>query len=116
MDNCPKEIGDKLYPEIKQDYNHVDACTMWFVKQPEYYDVIVTENLFGDIITDLAAIIQGGVATAHAPSAWAHRASSRSLAVPEAAVRPISFPARGEAPRRIVARVYWYHTDDARCG
>ena len=59
-----KELGDKLYPEIKQDYNHVDACTMWFVKQPEYYDVIVTENLFGDIITDLAAIIQGGLGIA----------------------------------------------------
>jgi 3-isopropylmalate dehydrogenase len=56
-----KEMGDKDYPEIKQDGNHVDACTMWFVKQPEYYDVIVTENLFGDIITDLAAIIQGGM-------------------------------------------------------
>jgi 3-isopropylmalate dehydrogenase len=59
-----KELGDKFYPEIKQDYNHVDACTMWFVKQPEYYDVIVTENLFGDIITDLAAIIQGGLGIA----------------------------------------------------
>lgn len=59
-----KEIGDKYYKDIKQDYNHVDATTMWFVKQPEYYDVIVTENLFGDIITDLAAIIQGGLGVA----------------------------------------------------
>ena len=59
-----KEMGDKYYPTIKQDYNHVDACTMWFVKQPEWYDVIVTENLFGDIITDLAAIIQGGLGIA----------------------------------------------------
>jgi 3-isopropylmalate dehydrogenase len=59
-----KEMGDALYPDIRQDYNHVDACTMWFVKQPEYYDVIVTENLFGDIITDLAAIIQGGLGIA----------------------------------------------------
>ena len=59
-----KEMGDAHYPEIKQDCNHVDACTMWFVKQPEYYDVIVTENLFGDIITDLAAIIQGGLGIA----------------------------------------------------
>jgi len=59
-----KEMGDKDYPDIKQDYNHVDACTMWFVKQPEWYDVIVTENLFGDIITDLAAIIQGGLGIA----------------------------------------------------
>jgi hypothetical protein len=57
-------MGDAHYPDIKQDYNHVEACTMWFVKQPEYYDVIVTENLFGDIITDLAAIIQGGLGIA----------------------------------------------------
>jgi len=59
-----KEIGDREFPDIKQDYNHVDACTMWFVKQPEHYDVVVTENLFGDIITDLAAIIQGGLGIA----------------------------------------------------
>ncbi len=59
-----KEMGDRDFPDIKQDYNHVDACTMWFVKQPEWYDVIVTENLFGDIITDLAAIIQGGLGIA----------------------------------------------------
>ena len=59
-----KEMGDALYKDIAQDYNHVDACTMWFVKQPEWYDVVVTENLFGDIITDLAAIIQGGLGIA----------------------------------------------------
>ena len=59
-----KEMGDRDFPDIKQDYNHVDACTMWFVKQPEWYDVIVTENLFGDIITDLAAIVQGGLGVA----------------------------------------------------
>jgi 3-isopropylmalate dehydrogenase len=59
-----KEVGDKDYPDIKQDYNHVDAANMWFVKSPEFYDVIVTENLFGDIITDLAAIIQGGLGIA----------------------------------------------------
>lgn len=58
-----KEVGAE-YRDIQQDYNHVDACTMWFVKQPEWYDVIVTENLFGDIITDLAAIIQGGLGIA----------------------------------------------------
>jgi 3-isopropylmalate dehydrogenase len=58
------EIGDKDYPDIKRDYNHVDACTMWFVKNPEFYDVIVTDNLFGDIITDLAAMIQGGLGVA----------------------------------------------------
>jgi 3-isopropylmalate dehydrogenase len=58
-----KEVGNE-YPDIKQDYNHVDAANMWFVKSPEYYDVVVTENLFGDIITDLAAIIQGGLGIA----------------------------------------------------
>jgi len=58
-----EEIG-KEYPDIKKDYNHVDACCMWFVKNPEYYDVIVTDNIFGDIITDLAAIIQGGLGVA----------------------------------------------------
>jgi 3-isopropylmalate dehydrogenase len=57
------EIG-REYPDIKKDYNHVDACCMWFVKNPEYYDVIVTDNIFGDIITDLAAIVQGGLGVA----------------------------------------------------
>jgi 3-isopropylmalate dehydrogenase len=59
-----KEMGDKYYPDIKQDYAHVDATTMWFVKNPEFFDVIVTENLFGDIITDLGAMIQGGMGIA----------------------------------------------------
>ncbi len=59
-----KEMGDKEYSDIKQDYNHVDACTMWMVKSPEFYDVIVTSNLFGDIITDLGAMIQGGMGIA----------------------------------------------------
>lgn len=59
-----KEIGDAEFPKIQQDYNHVDACTMWMVKSPEYYDVIVTANLFGDIITDLGAMIQGGMGIA----------------------------------------------------
>ena len=58
------EIGEKDYPDIKRDYNHVDACCMWFVKNPEFYDVIVTDNIFGDIITDLAAVIQGGLGVA----------------------------------------------------
>jgi 3-isopropylmalate dehydrogenase len=59
-----KEVGDADFPDIKQDYNHVDACTMWMVKSPEFYDVIVTANLFGDIITDLGAMIQGGMGIA----------------------------------------------------
>ena len=54
----------KEYPDIQTDYNHVDACCMWFIKSPEFYDVIVTDNIFGDIITDLAAMIQGGLGVA----------------------------------------------------
>ena len=52
------------YPDVEADYNHVDACCMWMVKNPEYYDVIVTTNMFGDIITDLGAMIQGGMGVA----------------------------------------------------
>ena len=58
------EIGQADYAEIKRDYNHVDAACMWFVKNPEWYDVIVTGNMFGDIITDLGAMIQGGMGIA----------------------------------------------------
>ncbi|MDA1178139.1 MAG: 3-isopropylmalate dehydrogenase [Planctomycetota bacterium] len=54
----------KEFPDVKADYNHVDACCMWMVKNPEYYDVIVTTNMFGDIITDLGAMIQGGMGVA----------------------------------------------------
>ncbi|MCX6909819.1 MAG: isocitrate/isopropylmalate family dehydrogenase, partial [Verrucomicrobia bacterium] len=49
---------------VKRDYAHVDATCMWFVKNPEWFDVIVTDNMFGDIITDLAAMIQGGLGVA----------------------------------------------------
>lgn len=59
-----EEMGAKSYQDIKRDYAHVDASTMWFVKNPEWFDVIVTENLFGDIITDLGAMIQGGMGIA----------------------------------------------------
>ncbi len=52
------------YPDITVDYAHVDATTMWFVKNPEWFDVIVTDNMFGDIITDLGAMIQGGMGIA----------------------------------------------------
>jgi 3-isopropylmalate dehydrogenase len=52
------------YPDIQTDYAHVDATTMWFVKNPEWFDVIVTDNMFGDIITDLGAMVQGGMGIA----------------------------------------------------
>jgi 3-isopropylmalate dehydrogenase len=58
------EIGDADFPEIKREYAHVDATCMWFVKNPEWFDVIVVENMFGDIITDLGAMIQGGMGIA----------------------------------------------------
>ncbi len=54
----------KEYPDVKTQYTHVDATTMWFVKNPEWFDVIVTDNMFGDIITDRGAMIQGGMGTA----------------------------------------------------
>ena len=52
------------YPEIATDYNHVDACCMHMIRVPERYDVIVTTNMFGDIITDLGAVLQGGLGVA----------------------------------------------------
>jgi 3-isopropylmalate dehydrogenase len=54
----------KEYPEVQTDYAHVDATCMWMVKNPEWFDVIVTDNMFGDIITDLGAMIQGGMGIA----------------------------------------------------
>jgi 3-isopropylmalate dehydrogenase len=58
------EMGQKSYDDIKREYYHVDATCMWMIKNPEWFDVIVTGNLFGDIITDLGAITQGGMGIA----------------------------------------------------
>jgi len=58
------EMGKKDYPDIRRDYYHVDATCMWMVKSPEWFDVLVTGNMFGDIITDLGAITQGGMGLA----------------------------------------------------
>ncbi len=58
------EMGQAEYPDIRRDYYHVDATCMWMVKNPEWFDVIVTGNMFGDIITDLGAITQGGMGIA----------------------------------------------------
>ena len=58
------EMGDADYPDIERDYAHIDATVMWMVKNPEWFDVIVTGNMFGDIITDLGAMIQGGMGIA----------------------------------------------------
>ena len=54
----------KEYSDIEADYANVDATCMWMVKRPEWFDVIVTDNMFGDIITDLGAMIQGGMGIA----------------------------------------------------
>ncbi len=54
----------KDYPDVTTDYAHVDATCMWMVKNPEWFDVLVTDNMFGDIITDLGAMIQGGMGVA----------------------------------------------------
>ncbi|MDH3828364.1 MAG: 3-isopropylmalate dehydrogenase, partial [Desulfobacterales bacterium] len=54
----------EAYPDIETDYAHIDALCMWMVKNPEWFDVIVTDNMFGDIITDLGAMLQGGMGIA----------------------------------------------------
>ncbi len=58
-----EEVGQE-YPDVTRDYSHVDALVMWMVKSPEVFDCIVTNNMFGDIITDLGAMIQGGLGIA----------------------------------------------------
>ncbi len=62
-DRCFEEVAVD-YPDVTTDYQHVDACCMWMIKNPEKFDVIVTNNMFGDIITDVGAIIQGGLGIA----------------------------------------------------
>jgi hypothetical protein len=57
------EVGEE-YPDVTRDYVHVDAACLYLVTQPERFDVVVTENLFGDIITDLGAAVQGGIGLA----------------------------------------------------
>jgi 3-isopropylmalate dehydrogenase len=63
-DRAFHEIGQKDYPDVARDYYHVDAACMWMVKNPEWFDVLVTGNMFGDIITDLGAMTQGGMGIA----------------------------------------------------
>jgi len=58
-----KEVAES-YPDIETEYAHVDALCMWMMKNPEQFDVIVTDNMFGDIITDLGAVLQGGMGMA----------------------------------------------------
>jgi 3-isopropylmalate dehydrogenase len=57
------EVGEE-YPDVKTDHAYIDAACMWMIKNPEWFDVAVTTNLFGDIITDVGAMIQGGMGVA----------------------------------------------------
>ena len=115
------------YPDIKSDYQHVDACCMRMVVSPERFDVIVTTNMFGDIITDLGAVLQGGMGLAAsgnlnpertAPSMFepihgsAPDIAGKGIANPLAAVLSVAMmldhlgtAAAGERLRRAVARV-----------
>jgi 3-isopropylmalate dehydrogenase len=67
-------VGEE-YPDVEQDAAYVDACCMWMIKNPEWFDVIVTTNMFGDIITDLGAMLQGGMGIAASGNIHPGRAS-----------------------------------------
>ena len=72
------------YPDVANDYNHVDAACIYLVEQPQRYDVIVTDNLFGDILTDLAGAVSGGIG--FAASRW--RRETRCSSAPTTACSP----------------------------
>jgi 3-isopropylmalate dehydrogenase len=57
------EVG-KEYPQVSTDHAYIDAACMWLVKNPEQFDTVVTNNIFGDILTDLGAVLQGGMGIA----------------------------------------------------
>lgn len=61
---CFHEIGDREFPDVKREYYHVDAAAMFMISNPEKFDTIVTTNMFGDILTDIGAITQGGLGMA----------------------------------------------------
>ena len=84
-----KRVFDEVaaeYPDVATDYQHVDAAAMYFVTQPERFDVVVTDNLFGDILTDIGAAIGGGIGLAASgnidATAPTRRCSSRCTAAP----------------------------------
>ncbi|HBM16269.1 MAG TPA: 3-isopropylmalate dehydrogenase [Lentisphaeria bacterium] len=58
------ELGEKEFPDVRREYYHVDAAAMHMIKNPEKFDVMVTTNMFGDILTDIGAVIQGGMGMA----------------------------------------------------
>jgi len=115
------------YPQIKAEYQHVDACCMRLVVNPERFDVIATTNMFGDIITDLGAVLQGGMGLASsanlnptrtAPSMFepvhgsAPDIAGKGIANPVAAILSVAMlldhlgsPDRGDLVRKAVGRV-----------
>ena len=84
------EIGDADFSDIKRDYAHVDATTMWFVKNPEWFDVIVTDNLFGDMLSDVASMLTGSLGMLPSASLGPADESGRRRALYE--------PVHGSAP------------------
>ena len=115
------------YPEVKTNYYHVDACCMRFVTNPEWFDVVATTNMFGDILTDIGAVLQGGMGVAAsgninpegtAPSMFepvhgsAPDIAGKGIANPIAAILSVGlmldhlgYPAGAERIRSTVARV-----------
>lgn len=119
-DRTFNEVGAADFADVERDYVHVDAACLYFVTQPERFDVVVTENLFGDIITDLGAAVQGGMGLAasgnldpsrRAPSMFepvhgsAPDIAGRNLADPTAAVMSLGqllgFLGEDAAARRV---------------
>jgi 3-isopropylmalate dehydrogenase len=109
------------FPDITWDYNHVDAACIYLVEQPKRYDVIVTDNLFGDILTDLAGAVSGGIGFAASanlnpartgPSLFepvhgaAHDIAGKGIANPLAAIHSaalmLEFLGEGEASQRVL--------------
>ena len=112
------------YPDVATDYNHVDAACIYLVEQPSRYDVVVTDNLFGDIITDLAGAVAGGIGYAASanlnpartgPSMFepvhgaAFDIAGQNKANPAAAIRSaalmLDFLGEGDAAERVTAAV-----------
>ncbi len=69
-----EEVG-KEYPDVARDHAYIDAACMWMVKNPEWFDVVVISNMFGDILTDLGAVIQGGMGIAASGNIYPGRVS-----------------------------------------
>jgi len=117
------EVADR-YPDIERDYAYIDAFTQWVIRRPEFYDVVVTTNMFGDIVTDLASVLQGGMGMAPAGNIGeqhamfepihgsAPRMAGKGIANPIAAILSakmmlewIAETRRDEAPKRAAEKI-----------